>query len=80
MTFFSPNSFSFFLFSRHTSITTREEDGATNRILQNARRERERKRERETKRSTTAEGEKGKRWRTTTNGCLREDVNLETTQ
>ena len=78
---FSPNFFSFFLFSRHTSSTTREEDGgATNRILQNARRERERERERETKRSTTAEGEKGKRWRTTTNGCLREDVNLETTQ
>ena len=39
-----------------------------------------RERGRETKRSTTAEGEKGKRWRTTTNGCLREDVNLETTQ
>ena len=77
---FSPNFFSFFLFSRHTSSTTREDGGATNRILQNARRERERERERETKRSTTAEGEKGKRWRTTTNGCLREDVNLETTQ
>ena len=46
MTFFSPNSFSFFLFSRHTSITTREEDGgATNRILQNARREREKERQ-----------------------------------
>ena len=44
------------------------------------REERERERERERKRSTTAEGEKGKRWRTTTNGCLREDVNLETTQ
>ena len=44
---FSPNSFSFFLFSRHTSITTREEDGATNRILQNARREREREKERQ---------------------------------
>ena len=44
---FSPNSFSFFLFSRHTSITTREEDGATNRILQNARRERERERKRD---------------------------------
>ena len=44
---FSPNSFSFFLFSRHTSITTREDGGATNRILQNARREREREKERQ---------------------------------
>ena len=86
---FSPNSFllSFFLpttvfgstyptSTRHT--ITKRDDRRRNEPnpLQNARRERER----ETKRSTTAEGEKGKRWRTTTNRCLREDVNLETTQ
>ena len=89
MTF--PQILSFFLFffplrivfggtyptsTRHT--ITKRDDRRRNEPnpLQNARRERER----ETKRSTTAEGEKGKRWRTTTNRCLREDVNLETTQ
>ena len=75
---FSPNFFSFFLFSRHTSSTTREDGGATNRILQNARREREREREREKEKERQSVRPRQKEKRANDGGRRRTDASERT--